>query len=427
MRDVATSLASGSPPAATPRGARADAVTLPIAAARTLHLAAQGLIAPPRRKATKDDVLDAIRRMAQLQIDTIHVVARSPYFVLFSRVGAYDPQWLDQHLAAGRLFEYWSHEACFVPIDDYRLLRHRMLDPAGMGWKYAADWHAKHQQEIDALLARIRESGPVRSADFARAAGDKGNGWWDWKPEKRHLEVLFTTGELMVAERRNFQRVYDVAERVLPGWNDARDLPPRADAERELLIRTCRALGIVRADWVADYYRLPRRPYADALHALADAGELRPVRVEGWKHDAFVHRDLAASIDDAANGKLVSTVTTLLSPFDPVVWDRKRANALFGFDYAIECYVPAAKRKYGYFVLPILSRGRLVGRVDAKAHRAQQVFELKSLHLEPGVRVSGRLAGELRRALQRCADWHGTPQLEIGAAPPELAAALREA
>jgi uncharacterized protein YcaQ len=311
-----------------------------------------------------------------------------------------------------------------VPIEDYRLLRHRMLDPAGMGWKYAADWHAKYSREIDALLARIRENGPVRSADFARAAGEKGNGWWDWKPEKRHLEVLFTTGELMVAERRNFQRVYDVAERVLPDWNDARDLAPRAQAEHELLRRTCRALGIVRADWVADYYRLPRRPYIDALHALADAGELQPVRVEGWKHDGFVHRDYVALIDDAANGKLASTVTTLLSPFDPVVWDRKRANALFGFDYAIECYTPAAKRKYGYFVLPILSRGRLVGRVDAKAHRAQQIFELKSLHLEDGVRVSGRLAAELRRALQRCADWHGTPQVKIGAAPAQLKAAL---
>ncbi|RAR64891.1 hypothetical protein C7401_1047 [Paraburkholderia unamae] len=401
-----------------------SSLTLPLTAARTLHLAAQGLLAPPRRKATKDDVLDAIRRMAQLQIDTIHVVARSPYFVLFSRIGAFEPAWLDAHLAEGRLFEYWSHEACFVPIEDYGLLRHRMLDPSGMGWKYAADWHTQYRDEIDALLERIRTEGAVRSADFARAEGDKGNGWWDWKPEKRHLEVLFATGALMVAERRNFQRVYDVAERVLPNWSDARDLPPRAQAERTLLLRTCRALGVIRADWAADYYRLPRRPYVDALHALADAGELLPVRVEGWKQDAFVHRDFAALIGDAANGTLASTATTLLSPFDPVVWDRKRAVALFDFDYAIECYLPASKRKYGYFVLPILNRGRLIGRIDAKAHRAQQVFEVKSLHLEPGVRVSGRLVADLRRALQRCAQWHGTPELSIRAAPDGLAAAL---
>ncbi|WP_415914465.1 winged helix-turn-helix domain-containing protein [Paraburkholderia sp. J67] len=420
MRDAAAfDENAGSSPASD-----AARVTLPLAAARSLHLAAQGLLTPPRRKATQDDVLAAIRRMAQLQIDTIHVVARSPYFVLFSRVGAYDTRWLDAHLAQGRLFEYWSHEACFVPIEDYGLLRHRMLDPSGMGWKYAADWHAKHRREIDALLERIRASGPVRSADFARAEGDKGSGWWDWKPEKRHLEVLFATGALMVAERRNFQRVYDVAERVLPDWNDARDLPSRADAERALLLRTCQALGVIRADWAADYYRLPRRPYTEALHALADAGDLIPVRVEGWKPDAFVHRDHAPLIDSAASGALASTVTTLLSPFDPVIWDRKRAMALFGFDYAIECYVPAHKRKYGYFVLPILNRGKLIGRADAKAHRAQQVFEVKSLHLEPGVRVSGRLVSDLLRALQRCADWHSTPELRIGDAPDRLAAAL---
>ncbi|WP_144138920.1 winged helix-turn-helix domain-containing protein [Paraburkholderia sp. BCC1884] len=397
--------------------------TLPLSAARTLHLAAQGLLTPPRRKAVKADVLDAIRRMMQLQIDTIHVVARSPYLVLFSRLGSYPQQWLDELLAEGALFEYWSHEACFLPSEDYGLLRHRMLNASTMGWKYAGEWHQTHRKEIDKLLAHIRETGPVRSADFAREAG-KGNGWWDWKPEKRHLEVLFTLGQLMVAERRNFHRVYDVSERVMPHWNDARDLPPAHTITDELLGRTCRALGVARADWVADYYRLPRRPYRDELHALADQGDLIPVQVEGWKQDTFVHKDVAPWLDDAASGKLASTVTTVLSPFDPVVWDRKRAAALFGFDYVIECYTPAAKRKYGYFVLPLLSRGRLVGRVDAKAHRTQGVFEVKALHIEPGVRLSARLAGDLRRALQRCADWHGTPQLEISSAPPEWLEAL---
>jgi hypothetical protein len=397
--------------------------TLPLSAARTLHLAAQGLLTPPRRKAVKVDVLDSIRRMAQLQIDTIHVVARSPYLVLFSRLGAYPQQWLDEHLAEGKLFEYWSHEACFVPTEDYGLLRHRMLDPSGMGWKYAGEWHKKHRKDIETLLAHIRATGPVRSADFVREAG-KGNGWWDWKPEKRHLEVLFSIGQLMVAERRNFHRVYDLTERVLPDWDDARDLPPAHTVTTEVLRRTCRALGVARADWVADYYRLPRRPYRDELHALADKGELIPVQVDGWKQDTFVHHDFASMLDDAASGKLASTVTTVLSPFDPVVWDRKRAAALFDFDYAIECYLPAAKRQYGYFVLPLLSRGRLVGRVDAKAHRAQRVFELKSLHIEPGVRLSARLAGDLRRALQRCADWHDTPQLAITSAPPDWLEAL---
>ena len=396
---------------------------LPLAAARTLHLAAQGLLSPPRRKAVKEDVLTAIRRMAQLQIDTIHVVARSPYLVIFSRIGPYAPHWLDEHLAEGRLFEYWSHEACFVPIEDYGLMRHRMLDPSKMGWKYAAEWHRRHKADIDRLLDHVRENGPVRAADFEREAGP-GNGWWDWKPEKRHLEVLFTLGHLMVAERRNFHRVYDVAERVLRNWNDQRDLPAAATVLPTLVARTCRALGIARADWIADYYRIERRKYTAELHALADRGEAIPVRVKGWKEDGFVSSELAPMLDDAAQGRVRSTVTTVLSPFDPVVWDRKRAALLFDFDYAIECYTPAAKRKYGYFCLPILHRGRLIGRVDAKAHRAQGVFELKSIHLEPGVRLTATLLADLRRALVRCAEWHGTPQLAIGHAPREIAQAL---
>jgi uncharacterized protein YcaQ len=269
----------------------------------------------------------------------------------------------------------------------------------------------------------VRENGPVRAADFEREAG-RSNGWWDWKPEKRHLEVLFTLGHLMVAERRNFHRVYDVAERVLPDWCDNRDLPPAETVLPTLVARTCRALGVVRADWIADYYRIERRKYTSELHALADLGEVVPVRVEGWKEDGFVSSDLSPVVDDAAQGRLRSTVTTVLSPFDPVVWDRKRAAALFDFDYTIECYTPAAKRKYGYFCLPVLHRGRLIGRVDAKAHRSQGVFELKSVHLEPGVRVSASLLADLRRALARCADWHGTPDIKITSAPREIARGL---
>ena len=370
-------------------------LTLSTAAARALHLAAQGLLTPPRRKATKSDVLDAIRRMAQLQIDTIHVVARSPYLVLFSRLGDFSPQWLDEHLAEARLFEYWSHEACFLPVEQFGLMRYKMLDPSGMGWKYAAEWHEQNRPDIERLLERIRAEGPVRSADFAREDGVKGNGWWDRKPEKRHLEVLFTTGDLMVSERRNFQRVYDVRERVLPDWDDTRDLPPRSAVLPALLDYTCRALGVVRADWVADYYRLPRRSYRAELEQLASAGDLIPVAIDDWKEPAYVHRSLEALLPAAEADTLRSTVTTLLSPFDPVVWDRRRASTLFGFDYTIECYTPGHKRRYGYFCLPVLHRGRLVGRIDAKAHRTLGTFELKAVHVEPGVRVVTGLGADV--------------------------------
>ncbi|HDR9872082.1 TPA: winged helix-turn-helix domain-containing protein [Burkholderia cenocepacia] len=401
-------------------------LTLSPAAARALHLAAQGLLTPPRRKATKSDVLDTIRRMAQLQIDTIHVVARSPYLVLFSRLGDFSPQWLDEHLAEARLFEYWSHEACFLPIEQFGLMRYKMLDPSGMGWKYAAEWHAQNRPEIERLLARIRAEGPVRSADFAREDGVKGNGWWDRKPEKRHLEVLFTTGDLMVSERRNFQRVYDVRERVLPGWDDTRDLPPREAVLPTLLDYTCRALGVVRADWVADYYRLPRRSYRAELERLAETGDLIPVQIDDWKEPAYVHRSLDAWLPAAAADTLRSTVTTLLSPFDPVVWDRRRASTLFGFDYTIECYTPEHKRRYGYFCLPVLHRGRLVGRVDAKAHRTLGTFELKAVHVEPGVRFGTGLAADVAKAVKKLAAWHGTPEVRVRHAPPELVKALAD-
>ncbi|WP_175780045.1 winged helix-turn-helix domain-containing protein [Burkholderia cenocepacia] len=400
-------------------------LTLSPASARALHLAAQGLLTPPRRKATKADVLDTIRRMAQLQIDTIHVVARSPYLVLFSRLGDFSPHWLDEHLAEARLFEYWSHEACFLPIEQFGLMRYKMLDPSGMGWKYAAEWHEQNRPEIERLLARIREEGPVRSADFAREDGVKGNGWWDRKPEKRHLEVLFTTGDLMVSARRNFQRVYDVRERVLPDWDDTRDLPPREAVLPALLDYTCRALGVVRADWVADYYRLPRRSYRAELERLADAGDLIPVRIDDWKEPAYVHRSLDALLPAAAADTLRSTVTTLLSPFDPVVWDRRRASTLFGFDYTIECYTPEHKRRYGYFCLPVLHRGRLVGRVDAKAHRTLGTFELKAVHVEPGVRFGTGLAADVAKAVKKLAAWHGTPEVTVAHAPPALVEAFK--
>ena len=402
-------------------------LTLSPAAARALHLAAQGLLTPPRRKATKSDVLDTIRRMAQLQIDTIHVVARSPYLVLFSRLGDFPPHWLDEHLAEARLFEYWSHEACFLPIEQFGLMRYKMLDPSGMGWKYAAEWHEQNRPEIERLLARIREQGPVRSADFAREDGVKGNGWWDRKPEKRHLEVLVTTGDLMVSERRNFQRVYDVRERVLPDWDDTRDLPPRDAVLPALLDYTCRALGVVRADWVADYYRLPRRSYRAELEQLAEAGDLIPVRIDDWKEPAYVHRSLDALLPAAAADTLRSTVTTLLSPFDPVVWDRRRASTLFGFDYTIECYTPEHKRRYGYFCLPVLHRGRLVGRVDAKAHRTLGTFELKAVHVEPGVRFGTGLAADVAKAVKKLAAWHGTPEVTVAHAPPALVQAFARA
>ena len=388
-------------------------ITLSLPAARALNLAAQGLLRPPRRKARKDDVLGTIRRMRALQIDTISVVARSPYLVLWSRLGSYKPEWLEQLHADGKLFEYWSHEACFLPIEDYGLYRHRMLNPAAMGWKYHAA--AMTPALVERVMGAIRERGPVRAIDFEQQR--KGGGWWQWKGEKRVLENLLTAGELMVPRRQGFQRVYDLRERVLPDWDDAQ-LLPREDVERDLVLSSVRALGVARAGWIADYFRMRKTITGPIVKLLVDAKQLLSVRVKDHKHEFLVHPDHAELLEQAQEGKLEATVTTLLSPFDPVVWDRARASELFDFDYRIECYTPAPKRVFGYYVLPILRRGALVGRLDAKAHRRGGIFEVRALYLEPATRVSSALLTDVARAISDCAEWHGTPEVQIKKTTP---------
>ncbi len=396
------------------------------AGARALAIAAQGLERRPRRRARKIDLLAAIRRMGVLQIDTIHVGARSPYLVLWSRIGDYPQRWLEELLAEGRIFEYWAHEACFIPVEDYPLLRRRMLEPERQGWHYRPEFMRKHRAETEALLQRIRAEGPVRSADFQRAAGHERPGWWGWKTEKRILEYLVTAGELMIARRERFQRVYDLRERVLPSWDD-RQLPSREEADRQLALKAIRALGITTARWVADYYRTPKPATLRLVHELAAEGAITPARVEGWKETAYIHPDNTALALRAADDALPATYTTLLSPFDPLIWDRNRARQLFGFDYALECYVPAPKRRWGYYVLPILRRDRLVGRLDAKAHRVRDGggrFEVRALWLEPGVRITERLAADIAGALVACARWHDTPDVVIARVEPSRFADL---
>jgi len=396
------------------------------AAARALMVAAQGLHRHPKRSATKSAVLEMIRHMGALQIDTINVIARSPYLVLWSRLGTYEPRWLEELLAEGAIFEYWSHEACFLPIEDYPLYRHRMLDAVNQGWKYASEWAAQNRAALDQMLAHIHEHGEVRSSDFARTDGQS-SGWWDWKTEKRVLETLFTSGDLMIARRHNFQRIYDLRERVLPSWDDAQ-LPSNDEMRRTLVLKAVRALGVTSARWIADYFRMGKRAIATLPAALADEGALERVQVAGWEDEAYIHPANRALAESAAAGKLRPTLTTLLSPFDPLIWDRARARAMFGFDYTIECYTPAAKRRYGYYNLAILRRGELIGRLDPKAHRKEQRFEVKALYLEPGVAITDELVADIAGALRACAAWHNTPEISLRLAdPPELAALLQRA
>jgi uncharacterized protein YcaQ len=397
--------------------------TLTAAQARSLHLAAQGLLAPPARPARREDVLATVRRLALLQLDTIHVVARSHHLVLHARLGDYRPGWLDELLAGASLFETWAHEACLAPVEDHGL--HRRMLATSQHWfmRRARKLLAEEGEGMAALLEEIRRRGPVKASDFA-SDRPRRTGWWAWKKEKAWLEAWLALGELMVARRESFQRVYDLAERVLPAA--ARRAPPDEDAARlEAIEKSVRALGVTQARWIHDYFRTRPRLAPEDLRPLVEVGRLLEVRVRGWATPGFVHRDHARLLRRAAAGGLEATHTALLSPFDPVVWDRERARAMFGFDYRLECYLPARKRRHGYFALPILRRGALVGRLDAKAHRARGVFEVKALHLEPGVAAGPALLGDLAAALAASARWHGTPEVRLGRrVAPALKAAL---
>lgn len=386
---------------------------LPNSAARALHLQAQGLLHKPRRRADKASVLAIIRQMAALQIDTISVVARSPYLVLWSRLGNYAQQWLDELLDEGELFEYWSHEACFLPIADYPLYRHRMLNPAVGSWKYNLRWLAQHPDEVEKVRQYIRQHGATRSIDFAQEH-KRQSGWWEWKPEKRALEVLFSLGELMVARRQGFQRVYDLQERVLPDWSDQRDLPELETCLQQQVLLAVKALGCASTAWIADYFRMQKLQGSHHPQHLAKLGLLLPIELQdkqgNWQQ-AWLHPDLYEQAQLAQAGELKPRLTRILSPFDPVVWDRKRALQLFGFDYRLECYTPAAKRQFGYFTLPVLRNGQLIGRLDAKAHRKSGQLELISWHPEAQLKPSAAMYRDLATCLHEFADWHQCPQL----------------
>ncbi|MEO8810554.1 MAG: crosslink repair DNA glycosylase YcaQ family protein [Rhodanobacter sp.] len=407
----------------------AECPSLTLHQARLLQLAAQGLLHPPRRPARRGDVVAAIQRMQLLQIDTIHVVARSPYLVLHARLGSYPQAWLDEALAAGQLAECWAHEACFVSAAD--LAWHRAWrGQRGDHWAYrhAARMQREQRAGMDALLAHIRTAGPVRASDFAGPGASGASGWWAWKPEKRWLEAWFALGTLMVLRREGFQRVYDLSERVLPRLDPLLDPAvadlPTTDLRRHFILETVRALGVVPAAWIADYFRLKPRITELELAPLLARGELAAVQVDGWATPGYVHSDNASLLERAVRGRLRATHTALLSPFDPLVWDRRRLQAMFGFDYTLECYTPAARRRYGYFVLPILHCGKLAGRLDAKAHRSGGVFEVRSLHVEPGVEIGPSLLKALARVISETAAWHGTPTVRISRTRPATMARL---
>ncbi len=370
---------------------------------RLMLLNAQGMAAPYPDIVEKSAVIDVIRQMGILQIDTISVVARSPYFVLYSRLGDYEPEWLEDLHREGMLFEDIAHAACFIPIEQYKTLR------PGLGNnRHNEEYFMEHQELIRNILDQIARNGPVRSADFS-SDGKKSNGWWDWKEEKIALENLWRRGDLMVTYRLGFQRYYDLTHIVFPAFSE--NSLPKQEAIRQKILTSIKCLGAAREKWVADYYRLRKGDVAAILPQMIADHEIISIPSANWPEEILIHPDNLPMLEKILAGKGEAVRTSFLSPFDPIVWDRQRTLELFDFEYTIECYLPSAKRKFGYFSLPILYGDKLIGRMDAKAHRTKKQFEVRSLHIERDFQMEDQFVAAFTQALTSCAKWHKTPEI----------------
>jgi uncharacterized protein YcaQ len=394
--------------------------------ARRLALASLGFGVKKPTRAGAAHVRATVGRLSAIQIDSVNVLARAHYLPTFSRYGPYPMSALDAMAHSHReLFEYWGHAACFLPIDLYPLMRWRMQNQCVM-WAAVS---ARRKQFMDAVYQEVVERGPIAAGELSM--GGKSTGpWWGWSKGKEAMELLFRQGRVAVAGRRNFERLYDIPERVIPeSMLRAADMSP-ADAKKGLILRAARAMGVGTAKDIGQYFHIDawwdrlsvngRRAPAktDVLFdELVEDGRLERVRVDGWKQPGFVVAGL--KIPPSIG------VRAIVSPFDPVLWERKWTKAVFDFDYQIEIYVPGPKRIYGYYVLPFLLGDRFAARVDLKADRKTSTLIVHAAYVEPGFNareVAAALAAELRSM----ATWLSLDSFALGS-KGNLAAALKRA
>lgn len=363
--------------------------------------------------------------MGTLQLDAINVVERTQYLVPFSRIGAYDRTRL-QSLSGpgGELIEYWGHAASLVPAAWEPLFRWRMAEFAaaedGTKWRrYWNDFKAEHGDYLEAILAEVRERGPLTAGELADPRRRDGEWWGRRSLGRQAMEVLFAEGRLAGWRGPNFERRYDLPERVVPAAVLASPTPSVDDAHRQLLLFAARSHGVGTVRDLADYYRIKIRPAAARVAELVDAGDLDHVEVEGWRDPAYVvpgARPRRPTREDAA----------LLTPFDSLIWERARTARLFGFDYRIEVYTPAAKRTFGYYVLPMLLGSELVARFDLKADRSGRTLLVQAAHAEADA-DAGTLATAASSELRRLATWLGLDAVVVklrGDLAPALATAV---
>ena len=370
--------------------------------ARLLALAGQGLT-----KATKpNSVLETIDILGVLQIDSVNVFERAHYMPLYSRLGAYDKTELD-NLHGGKnptLLEYWAHEASFIRTEHYPLFGYRMEhNQRGSRVRYEK-WAAENRQFLDWIKNEIRTRGPLAGGDFEHERAERKGSWWGWSDVKRALEYMFMYGEVVSGGREGFNRLYALPEQVLPAKIRNKSTDPIA-SRKQLLLKAAKAHGVGTAGDLADYFRMNGPLAKKLLHELVEDKKLEVAEVEGWKEKAFM-------LPETKVPKEKANRTTLLSPFDPLVWFRPRAERLWDFHYRIEIYTPEPKRIYGYYTLPILWNGQIAGRIDLKNDRQSKTLLIQSAWHEPNIDPTA-LSLDLAKHLAQTAKWQNCKEIEL--------------
>ena len=380
---------------------------LSAATARRIALAAQGFADPrPSGRIDRRHGRRVFDHVKLVQIDSVNVLVRSQELPVFARLGPHRRDLLPAMATAGELFEYWGHEASLIPVEHQPLLRLKMARAQqGQGiWKGLARLAQDRPEYLAAVLDEVKARGPLRAADLRDGGPRRRDPWWSWDDAKRALELLFWTGQVSARRLPNFERVYDLPERVLPAVVLAQPTPTEQESRRGMLALAAEALGVATAADLCDYFRLNLPRSRSALTELVEEGRLVEAEVEGWDAKAYVHTE--ARLPRSVNAR------ALVSPWDSLIWERDRTERLFGFRYRIEIYTPAEKRQYGYYVLPFLLGSELVARVDLKSDRKASTLLVQAAWGEPGI-FQDEVAEELFDELQELATWLGLERVDV--------------
>ena len=375
--------------------------------------------------AKPENIFQVVDQIGCIQIDTLHMVRRSHYLVTWSRMGNYNPTDFDGLMFGPRrqLFEGWEHAASIIPLAEYRFQKPHQRNLR----EHPTNWYNRWLNEqvkkdlVPLVLERVRNEGGLKVSKFESEGHQKGS-WWNWRPAKVALEFLFSQGELMIAGREKFQRVYDLTERVLPKWVNSSE-PSVEERDRFWVERGAKSLGVCLARQAGDYTWMKVTKSRPHVETLMKNGILLPIKgrlADGQTAHLVIHRDNLTLLEQAADGAFKPERTTFLSPFDNLFWASKRDEMLWGFHRVLEAYIPGPKRVYGYYCLQILHKDRLVGRFDPKLERKSGTLILRALYLEPGVKLSERLVSDIAAAMHDFMSFHEAKELVIERSEPAV-------